>query len=242
MGLYSIIMHIWPIIPGPGKPLLPIQATPGKYSGVKPNTFVMDNNLFIILDQVGVFTFAISGARLALAKKLDPFGALVLAGVTAIGGGSLRDVLLNRPVFWLTDTTTLITILGGFIFTLVLRKRIVTIKRPLFIFDTIGLGVFVVTGLTIALEANLGPVQAILLGTISAVSGGVIRDTLSNEIPLIFRKEMYATACIIGGIFYLSAGYFVTTGWIVWIATMLVVITFRVLSIKSGFSYPSLGG
>ena len=100
--------------------------------------------LFEILDQIGIFTFAISGARLALAKKFDPFGALFIAGVTAIGGGTLRDILLGNPVFWLHNSTPLITIILGVIITMVFRKRIVTLNRTLFIFDTIGLGVFVV--------------------------------------------------------------------------------------------------
>lgn len=198
-------------------------------------------SLFEILDQIGILTFAISGARLAFSKKLDPFGALVLGGVTAIGGGTLRDVLLNKPVFWLENTLPLLTIIAGLIITILFRKKIVTINRTLFIFDTIGLGVFVVIGLEKALEANLGPIQAIIIGTMTAVFGGVIRDILSNEIPLIFRKEMYATACILGGIFYLVMGYFNIALWFIQLATIIVVITLRIISIKFNLSYPTLG-
>ncbi len=200
----------------------------------------MPFGLFEILNQIGILTFAISGARLALAKKLDPFGALFLAGVTAIGGGTLRDILLNKPVFWLLDTTPLLTILAGVAITMVFRKKIVTLNRTLYIFDTIGLGVFVALGLQKAVEANLPPVQAILIGTITAVFGGVIRDILSNEIPLIFKKEMYATACVIGGIFYLFVSYFNAPLWITLVSTMLVVIVFRIISLKLKLSYPIL--
>lgn len=196
--------------------------------------------LFEILDQIGVLTFAISGARLALTKKLDPFGALFLAGVTAIGGGTLRDLLLGTPIFWMHDTTPLLTIILGVILTIIFRKRIVTVDRTLFIFDTIGLGVFVAIGLTKAMEANLAPIQAILIGTITAIFGGVIRDILSNEIPLIFRKEMYATTCILGGIFYLLIGYLTPPLWVTLISTILVVIVLRIISIKFKLSYPLL--
>ncbi len=197
-------------------------------------------SLFEILDQIGILTFAISGARLALSKKFDPFGALFLAGVTAIGGGTLRDILLNNPVFWLQDTTPLLTILVGVAITIIFRKKIVTINRTLFIFDTIGLGVFVAIGLQKALEAQLAPIQAVMIGTITAVFGGVIRDILSSEIPLIFRKEMYATTCILGGIFYLIMGYLSTPLWVPLISTVLFVIILRIVVIKFKISYPML--
>lgn len=197
-------------------------------------------SLFEILDQIGILTFAISGSRLALSKKLDPFGALFLAGVTAIGGGTLRDILLNKPVFWLHDTLPLLTILVGVAITIVFRKKIVTINRTLFIFDTIGLGVFVAVGLEKALEAQLPPIQAIMIGTITAVFGGVIRDILGNEIPLIFRKEMYVTTCILGGIFYLLIGYLNPPIWVLSISTILLVIVLRIVSIKFKLSYPLL--
>lgn len=200
----------------------------------------MQIGLFEILDQIGILTFAISGARLAFAKRLDPFGALFLAGVTAIGGGTLRDILLNNQVFWLTDTTPLLTILLGVAITVIFRKKIVTLNRTLFLFDTIGLGVFVAIGLQKAVEANLPPIQAILIGTITAVFGGVIRDILSNEIPLIFRKEMYATTCILGGVFYLSIGYLNAPLWFTLLSTVLVVILLRIVSIKMKISYPIL--
>ncbi len=197
-------------------------------------------SLFEILDQIGILTFAISGSRLALSKKLDPFGALFLAGVTAIGGGTLRDILLNKPVFWLHDTLPLLTILVGVAITIVFRKKIVTINRTLFIFDTVGLGVFVAVGLEKALEAQLPPIQAIMIGTITAVFGGVIRDILGNEIPLIFRKEMYVTTCILGGIFYLLIGYLNPPIWVLSISTILLVIVLRIVSIKFKLSYPLL--
>lgn len=196
--------------------------------------------LFEILDQIGILTFAISGARLALSKKFDPFGALFIAGVTAIGGGTLRDILLNKPVFWLHDATPLLTIILGVIITIIFRKKIVTINRTLFIFDTIGLGVFVAIGLRVAIDANLGPIQAIIIGTITAIFGGVTRDILSNEIPLIFRKEMYATTCILGGIFYLLVGYLNTPSWVTLMSTILFVIVLRIIAIKFKISYSSL--
>lgn len=197
-------------------------------------------SLFEFLDQIGIFTFAISGARLALSKKFDLFGALFIAGITAVGGGTLRDILLNQPVFWLQNSTPLLTIISGVVITIIFRKKIVTINRPLFIFDTIGLGVFVVIGLQKALEAHLEPIQAIIIGTITAIFGGVFRDILTNEIPLIFRKEMYATTCILGGIFYLVIGYLQALSWVTIISTVLFVIVLRIVAIKFKLSYPVL--
>ena len=198
-------------------------------------------SFFEILDQIGIITFTISGTRLAFSKKLDPFGALVMGGVTAIGGGTLRDILINQPVFWLQDSIPLISIIIGFGATIAFRKKIVSIKRTLFIFDTIGIGVFLVIGMEKALEANLGPIQAIIIGTMTAVFGGVVRDTLSNEIPLIFRKEMYATTCILGGILYLVLGYLSMPLWFTPLITILTVISLRIISIKLNLSYPQLG-
>ena len=156
-----------------------------------------------ILDIIGTFVFAISGIRLAAKKELDLFGAAVIGFVTAVGGGTTRDILLgNYPVGWVNNIIYPAIILAAVPFTYIFRKYIVNLKRTFFIFDTIGIGIFTILGLQKALDLGIHPAIAIVMGMVSAVIGGVIRDILCNEIPLIFRKEIYATACLSGALVF----------------------------------------
>ena len=156
------------------------------------------------LDLIGTGVFAISGVLTAIEKRFDLVGTLVIGFVTAIGGGTIRDVLIGRvPVGWLTDRSYFVVIIVAYVLAYSLKDLVIKFKRSLFLFDTIGIGLFTILGIQISLSYNLNIENCLILGVVSACFGGVIRDVLTNEIPLIFRKEIYATACVIGGLVYL---------------------------------------
>jgi uncharacterized membrane protein YeiH len=167
-----------------------------------------DFNLFHALDLVGTIAFAISGALTAINKKLDAFGVLIIAFVTAVGGGTLCDVLIGRtPVGWMNHLEYVYLIGLGYLIAILFRKKPDTLTVVLFIFDTIGLGVFTIIGIEKGVHLGLSPLVCIALGTITPCFGGVIRDVLCTEIPVIFRQEIYATACILGGIVFFLMKY-----------------------------------
>lgn len=158
---------------------------------------------FAFIEIAGTTAFAVSGSLAAMNKKLDPFGVFIIALVTSVGGGTLRDVLIGRtPVGWMRDPTYLYCVIGGFLLALIFRKRLDRLRKSLFLFDTIGLGFFTLAGLQRGIATGLEPSICIALGTITACFGGVTRDILCNEIPVIFRREIYATLCIAGGALY----------------------------------------
>jgi uncharacterized membrane protein YeiH len=163
----------------------------------------MPTNFLFIIDVLGTFSFAVSGAFLAMQKKLDPFGVLVLSFVTAIGGGTLRDILIgNLPVGWLTNETATIVIFSAAIATMIFGRFLKQFTTTLFLFDALGLGLFTIIGIELGIDKNFSTGICIALGTITACFGGVIRDVLLNDVPLLFRKEIYAMACIAGGLIY----------------------------------------
>ena len=162
-----------------------------------------------LFDLIGTFVFAISGILAALENKFDLVGAAILGFVTAVGGGTLRDVMLGAtPVAWMQDVNYFIIIILALPVCYLGRKYIMKLRKGIFLFDTIGIALFTIIGLQKTLSYNLSPIIAILLGVVTAVFGGVIRDVLSNKVPLIFRKEIYASACFIGGIIFLIAENF----------------------------------
>ncbi|PVX51723.1 putative membrane protein YeiH [Balneicella halophila] len=172
------------------------------------DSFTFFNNhldYIVILDHLGTFAFAVSGIRLAYLDRLDWFGAYVVGLVTAIGGGTTRDVLLDTTPFWMEQPSYLI-ITGLALITVLLFESIIQkMSKTLYIFDAIGLGLFTVVGIEKALVFDFPWWVAILMGMITGAIGGVIRDVLLNETPLIFRKDVYAMACILGGVvFFIS--------------------------------------
>ena len=196
---------------------------------------------FQIIDILGTISFAISGVLVALNKRMDPFGVFIIAFVTAVGGGTLRDVLIGyTPVFWMNNMTFIYVILGSTIFAVLLRKRIGYLSTSLFLFDTIGIGLYTVAGIEKGLSADLHPIICIALGTMSACFGGVIRDILCNEIPVIFRKEIYATACIVGGFTYFLLRYLTSDNNLIFVIAGLIVIVIRLLAVYFEISLPSL--
>jgi len=196
--------------------------------------------IFYSLDLLGTAAFAISGALFAINKKMDPFGVLIIAFVTAVGGGTLRDMLIGRsPVAWMTDLNYIYVVFIAVTLAIIFRKKIAYLSKSLFLFDTIGLGVFTIIGTKIGIQNNLHPMISVSLGMITATFGGVIRDTLSNEIPLIFHKEIYATACIVGAVTYLILNQFQIDQNINHILTTLMVITVRLIAVKFKLQLPT---
>lgn len=197
--------------------------------------------LFYTLDIIGTFAFAISGVLIAMQKRMDPFGIFIIAFVTAVGGGTLRDVLIGRtPVGWMNDLNYVYVIGAAVIFSIVLRKKLNRLRTSLFLFDTIGLGVFTIIGVEKGISADLHPIICIALGTMSASFGGVIRDILCNEIPVIFRKEIYATACILGGFTFFALKYLGLAENLIYIFTALMVIAIRLIVVKFRIQLPTI--
>ncbi|HEA0870905.1 TPA: TRIC cation channel family protein [Escherichia coli] len=165
------------------------------------------------LDIVGTAVFAISGVLLAGKLRMDPFGVLVLGVVTAVGGGTIRDMALDHgPVFWVKDPTDLVVAMVTSMLTIVLVRQPRRLpKWMLPVLDAVGLAVFVGIGVNKAFNAEAGPLIAVCMGVITGVGGGIIRDVLAREIPMILRTEIYATACIIGGIVHATAYYTLRT-------------------------------
>lgn len=194
-------------------------------------------SLFYIVDLLGTLVFAISGVLSGVSKRFDFFGAGVLGFVTAVGGGTLRDILIGSlPVSWMHDLNYIFTVLLALPIVYFFKSFILKLKKTLFLFDAIGIGLFTILGLQKTLDMGLSPIIALFMGTISAVFGGVIRDTLSNDVPLIFRKEIYATACIAGGLLYLLLNYFSLPLIISQIAAMVFIIVIRIFAVRKNWS------
>ena len=193
------------------------------------------------IDILGTVAFAISGVLVAMEKRLDLFGVLIIAFVTAIGGGTLRDLLIgNTPVVWMRDLTYVFTILITVIVGIIFVNKLKYLRRSLFLFDTIGIGLYTMVGIEKGLQADLSPIMCIALGTMTASFGGVIRDILCNEIPVIFRKEIYATACILGGASYFLFTQFPIRESYAYVGAIIVVIVLRLLAVRFGISLPNI--
>jgi uncharacterized membrane protein YeiH len=197
-------------------------------------------NFTTLLDLAGTFAFAISGIRLASGKNIDWFGAYIIGLVTAIGGGTMRDLLLDVTPFWMMDGKYCLATGTALLATLLFKEKIFRWSNTLFLFDAIGLGLFTVVGISKSLAAGLPFWACIVMGTITGSVGGVIRDILLNEVPLLFRKDIYALACVAGGVVYFICIYFnLATGLIELIAA-LAVIVIRLIALKFHLHLPIL--
>ncbi|MDN3674153.1 trimeric intracellular cation channel family protein [Flavobacterium branchiarum] len=197
--------------------------------------------MFSLLDIIGTMAFAMSGALTAMNKRLDPFGVFIIAFVTAVGGGTVRDVLIGRtPVGWMLDLKYVYVIILGFVLSVIFRKKFDKLRTSLFLFDTIGLGVFTLIGLERGIITGLHPIICIALGTMTACFGGVTRDILCNEIPVIFRREIYATICILGGIVFFILKEWNLNDDILYVITCVVIISVRLLAVKYKWYLPAL--
>ena len=194
------------------------------------------------IDILGTIAFAISGVLVAFDKKMDLFGILIIAFVTAVGGGTLRDLLIgDTPVSWMKDITYTYVIVIAAVFAIIFRSKINYLRTSLLLFDTIGIGLYTLIGIEKGVNTQLHPIICIALGTITASFGGVIRDILCNEIPVIFKREtIYATACIIGGIAYFLLRELPVSENVVFITSALVVIVIRLLAVKFKIALPNI--
>lgn len=190
---------------------------------------------------VGSFVFAISGALTAMKKKLDPFGILIVSFITAVGGGTLRDMLLTgKDVFWLYETKIIYAVVAGAIIAMVLKNRLNFFNKPMFFYDAVGLGLFTITGVQIGIDYNLEPIICVLLGTITGVFGGVIRDVVVNRIPVVFKKEIYATASIFGAVLYLILIKLEVQNPYLQIIPIVSIIIIRILAVSLKISLPNI--
>lgn len=196
------------------------------------------SQLIYAVDLTGTFVFAVSGWLLASKKELDFFGASVISFITAVGGGTLRDLLIgSTPVGWMQDINYLYAIGLAIMATVFFRRVFEKLRKTMFLFDSIGIGLFTILGLEKTLSMGLSPLIAVMMGTISAVFGGVLRDTLVNEIPLIFRREIYATVCIGGGLLYLGLKALgLSQDWDV-VITVSAIITVRILAVVYNWTF-----
>lgn len=201
---------------------------------------MVELSFFNILDLLGTSAFAISGALAAMNRRLDLFGIFIIAFVTAIGGGTIRDILIgNTPVTWMENTIYIYLIGVVSIISILYRKQLDHLKTSLFLFDSIGLGIFTITGVELGIQNGLNPIISITLGAMTGTFGGVIRDILCNEIPVIFRKEIYATASILGGLAFVLLYELGVNQDFIYIVTSLTVILLRLMAVKFKISLPS---
>ncbi len=193
----------------------------------------------LIIDILGTFSFAAAGAFAAMEKKLDPFGVFIIAFVTAIGGGTIRDLLIGAtPVAWLTNMTSFWVILTGALVALFFASFLRKLDALLLVFDALGLGLFTIVGVQKGLLQGLHPGVCVALGTITGCFGGVLRDVLLNKVPLIFHKEIYASASILGGIAYILLASHKEINEFASIICIILICVIRLLAVRFNWSLP----
>ncbi len=203
-------------------------------------SYLSELNLIPFLDVIGTFVFALSGIRLASGKNIDWFGAYVIGLVTAIGGGTTRDILLDTMPFWMQDSKYLLATGVAFLAILLFKEKLFRFGNTLFLFDAIGLGLFTVTGISKSLDAGLPVWVCIILGTITGSVGGVLRDIIINEVPLLFRKDLYALASIAGGIVFFICYHFNLPRPFPELVAAGTVILIRIIAVKFHLQLPIL--
>lgn len=193
-----------------------------------------------LIDYIGTFAFAISGIRLASEKNFDLFGAFIVGMATACGGGTLRDVALGVNPFWMTHWEYFIVTAFALLVFIFMHGFIIKISRTMFTFDTIGLALFTVVGYQKTIDAGFPFWTANIMGMMTGACGGVVRDILINEVPLIFRRDIYALACFVGGIFYTLAIIYEAQPVVSQIGCALTVIVMRFLAVRYHWQLPLL--
>lgn len=193
-----------------------------------------------IIEVLGTFTFVVSGIRQASAKHFDWFGGFVCGIAVAIGGGTIRDVMLGVTPFWMTSSLYMSCAVLALLFTVVFSRSLKKLDNAWFVFDTLGLGLFTVAGIQKTLECGHPFWVAIIMGCITGSAGGVMRDVFLNNIPVIFQKEIYATACVAGGFLYWGLALLNLS--VTWMAaiTFVVVCSIRFLAVKYHITFPTL--
>ena len=197
-------------------------------------------SLQFVIEFLGTFAFAISGIRSASSKNFDWFGGYVVGLATAIGGGTIRDVMLGQVPFWMTNSIYLICTGAALLTFVMLKKLFARLSKTWALFDTLGLALFTIAGIQKTLEAGFPFWVAIIMGCITGAAGGVMRDVFVNETPLIFRKEIYAIACIIGGLVYQLCYMLNLSVEVAVVSTFVTVVVVRMLAVKYRISLPVL--
>lgn len=199
------------------------------------------NNVIYALDIIGVCACSVAATLLAKQKGLDIFGCILIAMVNAIGGGTLRDVLLDRhPLFWMTDLTYFMVIVGFSIGTQIFFHLDKHIDKWLTAFDAIGLAAFSIIGLKVALSFHVHPIVAVMMGIMTAIVGGLLRDIVCNEIPLVLRREIYITASLIGSIIYLALTHTQLPAWLIDFSVLSITFSIRMLAVYFDWHLPSI--
>ena len=200
---------------------------------------MLHENTNFIIEFLGLISFSMSGAFAAIEKRLDPFGVLMTSFVTSFGGGTIRDLLLDVPVFWMGDIFSCAVVFGASIFAMLVKAFEKKFKTPLFIFDSFGLGLFTIMGIQKGLNAEYGMLISLTLGMITGCFGGIFRDVLLNRIPLVLRKEIYATACISGGVLFLILIRYTSISYVmVHTLTILLIVVIRTLAVRYSWEMP----
>uniref|UniRef100_UPI0040271F13 trimeric intracellular cation channel family protein n=1 Tax=Prevotella sp. TaxID=59823 RepID=UPI0040271F13 len=198
------------------------------------------NSVQTIIEILGTLAFAISGIRHAAAKHFDWFGGFVCGFAVAIGGGTLRDVMLGLPPFWMTSPLYIVCTIVSQIFVISFSRMLKRLDNAWFFFDTLGLASFTITGIQKTIECGYPFWVAIIMGCITGAAGGVIRDVLLNKTPVVLRKEIYAMASIVGGLLYWVLTDMNVNMAITGVATFVFIVTIRILAVKYHISLPVL--
>jgi len=198
------------------------------------------NEIYYILMMIGTLALSISGSLTSMEKRFDVFGVIIIAFVTSVGGGTLRDMIIDREVFWLVDPYYLYIIIGGSVLSMIFRKKLNYLRTFLLLFDTIGLALFTILGAEIGLAHELSFISIIIVATITGVVGGILRDVLVNEIPVIFQKEIYATISIAGATLFLILRSFDFHDTIVHLVPVFFIILLRLLVVRFKITLPSI--
>jgi uncharacterized membrane protein YeiH len=195
------------------------------------------------IDLIGVMVFAISGAMAAFDKRMysDLFSLTFVAFITSVGGGTLRDIILDaHPIYWVRDGNFLMAIVTGVLITIAFKKWLFRLTKTIFLFDTVGMAIYTIYGLEKSLAYQVSIPAAVVLGMFTGVMGGVIRDTLLNETPLIFKKEIYATACLAGALVFVVLMYLGVEGSVNGLISITTIILLRVVAVRYNLSLPPI--
>ncbi len=189
---------------------------------------------------LGTLVFAISGALAVESEKQDWMGASFLAFITAIGGGTLRDLLLDsHPLVWMQDLNIMLSILAGILVAYFFQNSLLKLRKTLFLFDTLGIALFTIVGTEKAMSLGVYPVIAAIMGMFTAVFGGVLRDTLTNEIPVLFKRGVYAGACLIGAATYLLLDALNVDRIVAFSISFIAILALRISSVRYDWAIPT---
>lgn len=198
-------------------------------------------SLIYVLDFIGVIACAVAGTMLAISKGFDLFGCILASMVNAIGGGTIRDVMLDRhPLFWTIDLNYVFAITITSILCQMFFCPTARMNGVLKLFDAIGLSAFSVIGLTVALSMGATPLIAVMMAVMTSIAGGIMRDMICQELPMVLQKEIYITASILGSLTYLGLGRLGVVAWLCELAMLMVVFGVRMLAVRYDWHLPSI--